>query len=343
MSFSWERATPERRKAVEDMSSQDWVSRIQKLRSYNANLETEYELLQQQYQKSQVQKEYVRKKARELADVMSTVYHRYEEMEKVIQQRDRDILHLHEVISDLEGELHRVKGDQVGKDRSVSLDESLVSTDQQLLEGTTETLATTSYYYSHSSTAHQIELKQAHIKIHELEVTLQDSENRELKLVEECSKLKARIVELEGSLTGTLFHTAYRSPLRITEQDMAPFTPNYRDKTRDDVQKMIDALKAITHSNANTPNVTPSRNIMTTSNGNGTSLLERSSSSIRTDEKEGIFQLIDELKESRSVLSAEEDRPADSLRQIVGISDIHDGESDLGSNSSSNSVESTER
>ena len=76
--FAWAESSPvEERRVTESMSSQDWANRIQKLRTHNEQLESDYIQLQHQYEKSQLQKEFVRKKAKELADVMSSTFQWY--------------------------------------------------------------------------------------------------------------------------------------------------------------------------------------------------------------------------------------------------------------------------
>ena len=93
---------PERRRTIEEMSVQDWIQKIQRLKNYNTKLESDLERLQEQYDHLFEQKETIRKKAKELTDVVRGIYGKYDELENLVKIKDEEIRKLNHRIEELE-------------------------------------------------------------------------------------------------------------------------------------------------------------------------------------------------------------------------------------------------
>jgi regulator of replication initiation timing len=249
--FSMDRL-PEKRKSIEDMSSADWMQRVHRLKTHNMKLENDIERLQSQYDQVYTQKENIRKKAKELTEAVSGIYLKYDEMEKLLKIKDNDISRLTHRIENLETDLNLEKKKSIAVSHSTNgqgtthhYPSSFPFNSPQHSSQFNASSSTSHHPHQHphnvernsfQHSAHKshlflspslsmtdLEGHSSEEKIEELSKIITEYKEREQSATEENSKLKARIAELEGTLTGTLLHSAYRNtPLRLRSTSSNP-------------------------------------------------------------------------------------------------------------------------
>jgi cell division protein FtsB len=239
---------PEKRKSVEDMSSADWMQRVHRLKTHNMKLENDIERLQSQYEQVYIQKENIRKKAKELTEAVSGIYLKYDEMEKLLKTKDNELSRLTHRIETLETDLNleKVRSSSVSQSTNgkgvhphypTAFPFNSPQHSSQFISSASSSHHPPQHYLQHSANkshlflspglsvtaATSLEGRSSEERFDELLKIITEYQEREQSTTEENSKLKARIAELEGTLSGTLYHSAYRNtPLRLRSTSSNP-------------------------------------------------------------------------------------------------------------------------
>ena len=214
---------PEKRKTIEDMSIQDWMQRVHRLKTHNSKLETDLETLQTAYDQLYNQKENIRKKAKELTEAVSGIYVKYDELEKAVMNKDEEINRLNQRIRFFETQFMMKNRADNGNQHNHGQEPQV----QNL------------FLFSPDRSFSQED------KMNEFSQLLLEAQDRERTMLEENSKLKARILELEGILSGTLYHNAYKNtPHRPTTKEILNSSPEKSHHfARENIQKLVNALQ----------------------------------------------------------------------------------------------------
>lgn len=210
---------PERRKTLEDMSSQDWMHKVHRLKLYADKLENELEKLQFQYDHVFQQKEAIRLKAKELTETVSDIYHKFDELEIQVKEKDDEILRLNERIHSMEKYLN------ISSTNVAALsDGAKKNTLQQ----------ESSLHHPLSSAVGQSKQEEF---ISELISSVKSYQRREELTSQEMRKLQSKVVELEEKLSrqhgsstirnSSSFSATTSSPRSpaLLRKDISPFQP----------------------------------------------------------------------------------------------------------------------
>lgn len=266
-------------------SSADDYSKLQRLRHHNAILESEREYYKALYEKSVEQKEAVRKKAKDAVRLMRVIYKDFENLQNVVKHKESQIMELSTELKKMESRHSAVnakimrnsgqeeillggRGGQKGEGMVIS--ESSAPILIMKSDPITSAVADSNGHYQSEGYMESVETlsfdpRPSQVFIHPYNpvtpITKQDNKDNgqsfvkrvsieEDSLSQENARLRARVTELEGLLVGTLYHSATKAtPLKITEKDLAPFTPNGSRTldTADAVNRMISALQLAAH------------------------------------------------------------------------------------------------
>jgi sugar-specific transcriptional regulator TrmB len=279
---------PEKRKTIEDMSLQDWMQKVHRLKSHNSKLEADLDKIQVQYEQTYHQKENIRKKAKELTEAVNGIFLKYDELESSTKWKDDEIELLQLRIGRLETDL------TIARNSALKQQEHQQQQAQELMGSRSpirqHSNFSTEHHHPHSpidqslpnsmSTTRPYAFSNASItqeeKILDLSQLLFEAQEREKSTIEENSRLKSRILELEGIVSGTSYYQAVKNtPSRPTSQrmtvgnegDQQNNTNNgnssnnssaHNSTSRSEIQKLVSALQTAalpssSSSNQNTP------------------------------------------------------------------------------------------
>eukprot|EP01039_Chlorochromonas_danica_P009930 gene9930-10980_t len=259
-------------------SSADDYSKLQRLRHHNAILESEREYYKALYEKSVEQKEAVRKKAKDAVRLMRVIYKDFENLQNVVKHKESQIMELSTELKKLESRHSAVKimrnsgqeeivlGGRGQKGEDVVISESSAPISISKFDPNTSAVADNNGYFQSEGYMESVETlsfdpRPSQVFIHPYDpvTPISKPDNRdngqsfvkrvsleEDSLSQENARLRARVTELEGLLVGTLYHSATKAtPLKITEKDLVPFTPNGSRTldAADAVNRMISALQ----------------------------------------------------------------------------------------------------
>jgi hypothetical protein len=284
---------PEKRKTIEDMSLQDWMQKVHRLKSHNSKLEADLDKIQVQYEQTYQQKENIRKKAKELTEAVNGIFLKYDDLEGTVKWKDDEIELLQLRIGRLETDLtiarnsarkqqeqqeHQQQRSQESfGSRSPVRQHSNFPTEHYqhppphspIHQSLPNSMSTTRPYSFSNASITQEE------KILDLSQLLFEAQEREKSTIEENSRLKSRILELEGIVSGTSYYQAVKNtPSRPSSQRMAVGNEGdqqnhnngnssnnssaHNSSSRSEIQKLVSALQTAalpssSSSNQNTP------------------------------------------------------------------------------------------
>jgi hypothetical protein len=216
---------PERRKTLEDMSSQDWMHKVHRLKLYADKLENELEKLQFQYDHVFQQKEAIRLKAKELTETVSDIYHKFDELEIQVKEKDDEILRLNERIHSMEKYLNISSTDVAALNNSAKKNTLHLQPESSL------------HHPLSSASGPSLGQSKQEEFISELISSVKSYQQREELTSQEMRKLQSKVVELEEKLSrqhgsSTIRNsssfsattTSPRSPA-LLRKDISPFQP----------------------------------------------------------------------------------------------------------------------
>ncbi|RYH30016.1 hypothetical protein EON65_06580 [archaeon] len=260
------------------MSPQDLSLRLQNLRAQNAMLESERNYFKTLYETTLIQKEEVRSKAKEAVRVMKAMYNDYEELQEIVKSKDNTIQSLKATIKNLEYKLisQSERARTLVQESQDFADKVHVDDGEYRLENSMSSkpdLDSTSAFRSENEpvSSGAFDPEESFLFEPKKKATVESTPPRHRELTdfpsylgsdqadpsEECAVLRARVAELEGLLLGTLYHSATKAtPHKISEKDIAPFSPPRKADAGVAVSKMIEALQqAASASQPGTPMV----------------------------------------------------------------------------------------
>jgi hypothetical protein len=280
---------PEKRKTIEDMSLQDWIQKVHRLKSHNSKLEADLDKIQVQYEQTYQQKENILKKAKELTEAVNGIFLKYDELEGTVKWKEDEIELLQLRIGRLETDLtiarnsarkqqeHQQRSQESFGSRSPVRQQSNFPTEHYqhppphspIDQSLPNSMSTTRPYSFSNASITQEE------KILDLSQLLFEAQEREKSTIEENSRLKSRILELEGIVSGTSYYQAVKNtPSRPSSQRMnvgnegdqqnhnngnsSNNSSSHNSSSRSEIQKLVSALQTAalpssSSSNQNTP------------------------------------------------------------------------------------------